>query len=77
MTTVSGREVPSSRRATRRRPKRGVFRSIVEMQAAINRHLAEHNEIVHHAKPHKKAVIRRASRDGDSAFPRQSDRIPP
>jgi hypothetical protein len=39
---------------TRRRPKRGVFRSIVELQAAINRCLAEHNEIVHHEKPHKR-----------------------
>jgi transposase len=28
---------------TRRRLKRGVFRSIVELQAAINRYLAEHN----------------------------------
>ena len=28
---------------TRRRLKRGVFRSIVELQAAINRFLAEHN----------------------------------
>jgi hypothetical protein len=29
---------------------------IIELQAAINRHFAEHNEIVHHAKPHKKPV---------------------
>jgi transposase len=29
---------------TRRRLKRGVFRSIVELQAAINRYLAEHNQ---------------------------------
>jgi transposase len=29
---------------TRRRLKRGVFRSIVDLQAAINRYLAEHNE---------------------------------
>jgi transposase len=28
---------------TRRRLKRGAFRSIVELQAAINRYLAEHN----------------------------------
>ena len=28
---------------TRRRLKRGVFRSIVDLQAAINRYLAEHN----------------------------------
>jgi hypothetical protein len=28
---------------TKRRLKRGVFRSIVELQAAINRFLAEHN----------------------------------
>jgi hypothetical protein len=30
-------------RLTRRRLKRGVFRSIVELQAAINRFLAETN----------------------------------
>ena len=30
---------------TRRRLKRGVFRSIVELQAAINRYLAEHNQV--------------------------------
>jgi transposase len=29
---------------TRRRLRRGVFRSIVELQAAINRYLAEHNQ---------------------------------
>jgi transposase len=29
---------------TRRRLKRGVFRSIVDLQAAINRYLAEHNQ---------------------------------
>jgi transposase len=29
---------------TRRRLKRGVFRSIVELQSAINRYLAEHNQ---------------------------------
>jgi transposase len=29
---------------TRRRLKRGVFRSIVELQAAIDRYLAEHNQ---------------------------------
>jgi len=29
---------------TRRRLKRGVFRSIVDLQAAINRYLAEHND---------------------------------
>src|SRR5258708_11606467 len=29
---------------TRRRLKRGVFRSLAELQAAINRFLAEHNE---------------------------------
>jgi transposase len=29
---------------TRRRLKRGTFRSIVELQAAINRYLAEHNQ---------------------------------
>jgi hypothetical protein len=28
---------------TKRRLKRGVFASIVDLQAAINRHLAEHN----------------------------------
>ena len=28
---------------TRRRLKRGVFRSLVDLQAAINRYLAEHN----------------------------------
>jgi transposase len=28
---------------TKRRLKRGVFRSIVDLQAAINRYLAEHN----------------------------------
>ncbi len=28
---------------TRQRLKRGVFRPIVDLQAAINRHLAEHN----------------------------------
>jgi transposase len=30
---------------TRRRLKRGVFRSIVDLQAAINRYLAEHNQV--------------------------------
>ena len=30
-------------RLTRRRLKRGVFRSIVELQAAIHRYIAEHN----------------------------------
>jgi transposase len=29
---------------TRRRLRRGVFRSIVDLQAAINRYLAEHNQ---------------------------------
>ena len=29
---------------TKRRLKRGVFRSITDLQAAINRYLAEHNE---------------------------------
>src|SRR5665811_248115 len=29
---------------TRKRLKRGVFRSIIDLQAAINRHLAEHNQ---------------------------------
>ena len=29
---------------TRRRLKRGVFRSIVDLQAAINRYIAEHND---------------------------------
>ena len=29
---------------TRRRLKRGVFHSIVDLQAAINRYLAEHNQ---------------------------------
>jgi hypothetical protein len=29
---------------TRRRLKRGVFRSIIDLQAAINRYLAEHNQ---------------------------------
>jgi transposase len=29
----------------RQRLKRGVFRSIVELQAAINRYLAEHNQV--------------------------------
>jgi transposase len=29
---------------TRRRLRRGVFRSIVELQAAINRYIAEHND---------------------------------
>jgi len=29
---------------TRRRLKRGVFRSIVDLQAAINRYLVEHNQ---------------------------------
>ncbi len=29
---------------TRRRLKRGTFRSIVDLQAAINRYLAEHNQ---------------------------------
>ena len=33
---------------TRRRLKRGVFRSIVDLQAAINRYIAEHND---HPKP--------------------------
>jgi transposase len=33
---------------TRRRPRRGVFGSIVELQAAINRYIAEHN---HDPKP--------------------------
>jgi transposase len=33
---------------TKRRLKRGVFRSVVDLQAAINRFLAEHNE---HSKP--------------------------
>jgi hypothetical protein len=33
----------SSRPLTRRRLKRGVFRSIVELETAINRYLAEHN----------------------------------
>ncbi|HEX3920383.1 MAG TPA: IS630 family transposase [Caulobacteraceae bacterium] len=33
---------------TRRRLKRGVFRSIVDLQAAINRYLAEHNQ---HPRP--------------------------
>jgi len=28
---------------TRRRLRRGVFRSLVDLQAAINRYLAEHN----------------------------------
>jgi hypothetical protein len=28
---------------TRRRPKRGVFHSLVDLQAAINRYLGEHN----------------------------------
>ena len=36
-----GRDIFSA--LTRRRLKRGVFRSIVELQAAINRYLAEHN----------------------------------
>ena len=35
-------------RLTRRRLKRGVFRSVVELQAAINRYIAEHN---HDPKP--------------------------
>jgi transposase len=30
---------------TKRRLKRGVFRSIIDLQAAINRYLAEHNQI--------------------------------
>ncbi|RME99520.1 MAG: IS630 family transposase [Alphaproteobacteria bacterium] len=34
---------------SKRRLKRGVFRSIIELQAAINRFIAEHNET--HAKP--------------------------
>ena len=29
---------------TRRRLKRGVFRSIIDLQAAINRYVAEHNQ---------------------------------
>ncbi|MCH9000837.1 MAG: IS630 family transposase, partial [Proteobacteria bacterium] len=29
---------------TRRRLKRGVFRSIVDLQAAINRYIQEHND---------------------------------
>ena len=33
---------------TRRQLKRGVFRSIVDLQAAINRYIAEHND---HPKP--------------------------
>ena len=33
---------------TRQRIRRGVFRSIVDLQAAINRYLAEHND---HPKP--------------------------
>src|SRR5580698_10183938 len=33
---------------TKRRHKRGVFRSVVDLQAAINRFLADHNE---HSRP--------------------------
>jgi hypothetical protein len=33
---------------TKRRLKRGVFRSVADLQAAINRFLADHNE---HSKP--------------------------
>jgi hypothetical protein len=34
----------TSRRSPRRRPKRGSFRSIVDLQVAINRYIAEHND---------------------------------
>jgi transposase len=39
--------------ASARRRLKGVFRLIIELQAAINRHFAEHNENLHHARPHK------------------------
>ena len=43
----STRSRPSSRPWTRRRLKRGDFRSIVDLQAAINRYIAEHNSDPH------------------------------